>query len=117
MSDRLDILKTVENPERERDYEITHDTDEFTFLYPLTEQPCFANVEVAYRPNETCLEMMSLKQYLQTFRDESYYFEQVTNRMLDDLFDRVKPRSMSVTARFTVRGGISTVVRASVGDD
>ena len=112
---RLEILKTVENEERERDYAITHSTDEFTFLYPVTDQPCFATVVVDYHPAEHCVEMMSLKQYLQTFRDEAYYFEAITNRLLDDLAEKVRPRQMTVTARFTVRGGISTVVNASVG--
>jgi 7-cyano-7-deazaguanine reductase len=110
---RTDILKTVDNPEPERDYEVTHTTDEFTFLYPLTEQPCFAQVEVTYRPGEHCVEMMSLKQYLQTFRDETGYFEAITNRLLDDLVTRIEPNEMTVTARFTVRGGISSVVKAS----
>ena len=113
MSDkRLEILKTVDNEERERDYVITHSTDEFTFLYPVTEQPCFATVVVDYHPAEHCVEMMSLNKYFGTFREEAYYFEGITNRLLDDLAGIVRPRQMTVTARFTVRGGISTVVKA-----
>ncbi|MBS11605.1 MAG: NADPH-dependent 7-cyano-7-deazaguanine reductase QueF [Gemmatimonadetes bacterium] len=114
MADRRDTIEVVENPERERDYEVSHATDEFTFLYPRTEQPCFANVEVTYIPADHCVEMMSLKQYLQTFRDETHFFEAVTNEILDDLAAQSRPKAMSVTARFTVRGGISSVVRASV---
>ena len=109
------MLKAVDNPDLERDYEITHTTDEFTFLYPLTDQPCFANVEVTYRPGEHCVEMMSLKQYLQTFRDETYYYEAIANRLLDDLTECVRPKEMVVTASFTVRGGISSVVKVGVG--
>lgn len=109
---RLETLKTVDNEERERDYVITHSTDEFTFLYPLTGQPCFATVVVDYHPGEHCVEMISLKQYFGTFREEAYYFEAITNRLLDDLAGIVLPRQMTVTARFTVRGGISTVVKA-----
>ena len=113
---RSDILKTVENEEGERVYAITHTTDEFTFLYPTTNQPCFATVEVEYYPAKHCIEMVSLKKYLQTFRDEAYHFETVTNRVLDDLADTIKPRQMTVAATFTVRGGISSTVKASVGD-
>lgn len=113
---RADILKTNANPEPDRAYDVTHATDEFTFLYPLTQQPCFANVEVTYRPRDLVVEMMSLKQYLQTFRDEAHFFEAVTNTLLDDLAATVEPDAMTVTARFTVRGGISTVVKASLGD-
>lgn len=116
MSDtRLDILKTVDNEERERDYTITHSTEEFTFLYPGTGQPCFATVVVDYRPGEHCVEMISLKRYLQTFREEPYYFEAIANRLLDDLVEKIHPKRMTVTARFTVRGGISTEVKTSVG--
>ncbi len=111
---RIDILKIVNNPEGDRDYVVTHKTDEFTFLYPQTDQPCFANVEIAYHPGDHCLEMMSLKQYLQTFRDEAHYYEAITNLLLDTLAGRVRPKQMIVTARFTVRGGITTVVKASV---
>jgi len=107
----------IENPEPERDYEVTHATDEFTFLYPLTNQPCFANVELSYQPDQQTVEMMSLKQYLQTYRDEAYYFEAVTNEILDDLVTTVEPKAMTVTARFTVRGGMSTVVKASADRD
>lgn len=112
-NERTKIIETVANPEKGRDYAVVHATDEFTFLYPLTEQPCFANVEVTYQPDEHCLEMMSLKQYLQTFRDEAHYFEAVTNQLLDDLVETVRPKTMSVTAAFTVRGGISSVVKVS----
>jgi 7-cyano-7-deazaguanine reductase len=113
---RSDILKTVENAERDRDYAITHWTDEFTFLYPITDQPCFASIEIEYHPAKHCIEMMSLKNYLQTFRDEAFYYEAVANKVLDDLADTIKPRRMKVTASFTVRGGISSTVKASVGD-
>ena len=96
---RRDILETVENEDQDRDYTITHTTEEFTFLYPLTRQPCFATIEVAYRPRKSCIEMMSLKRFLNTFRDETYYFETITNRLLDALSEAVKPKRMTVTGQ------------------
>ena len=113
---KQEILKTVENPDPDRDYAITHETDEFTFLYPETMQPCFATVEVAYYPSKYCVEMMSLKQYLQTFRDEAHTYESITNELADDLRATVMPRRMTVSAVFTVRGGIHSTVKVSVGD-
>ena len=113
---KQDILKTVENPDQERDYAISHTTDEFTFLYPETMQPCFATVEVEYYPSKYCVEMMSLKQYLQTFRDEAHTYEAITNELADDLSAAMMPRRMTVSASFTVRGGIYSTVKVSVGD-
>jgi 7-cyano-7-deazaguanine reductase len=59
------------------------------------------------------VELKSLKLYLQAFRNRGIYYEHVTNVILDDLVAAVKPRSMTVEGDFRVRGGISTVVRAS----
>ena len=39
-------------------------------------------------------------------------FEQVTNQILDDLVEAVRPRRMTVIGRFNVRGGIATQVVA-----
>ena len=116
-ADRTDILKTVDNPDRDRDFTISHSTEEVTFLYSLTKQPCFATIDIDYSPAETCIEMMSLKEYLRMYRKEAYYFEAVTNRLLDDLVSVSAPKEMTVTARFTVRGGISTVVKARATSD
>ena len=112
---KQDILKTVENPDPDRDYAVSDTTDEFTFLYPETMQPCFATVEFEYYPAKHCVEMMSLKQYLQTFREEAHTYEAITNIMADDLSAAMMPRRLKVCADFTVRGGISSTVKVSVG--
>ena len=113
---KQDILKTVDNPDQARDYAISHTTNEFTFLYLETMQPCFATVEVEYYPSKHCVEMMSLKQYLQTFRDEVHTYESITNELADDLSGAMMPKRMTVSAAFTVRGGIYSTVKVSVGD-
>jgi len=107
-------LKTTPNPEPDRDYRVDHVTEEFTFLYPLTEQPCFGRVEISYTPDGFCLETMSLKQYLNTYRDESHHFEAATNRVLDDLQAVCSPREILVAIHYTTRGGIETTVTAEV---
>jgi len=63
-------------------------------------------------PDQTCLELKSLKLYLWSFRDEGHYFEQATNQILDDLVRAVSPRRMTVVGLFNVRGGITTRVVA-----
>ena len=105
-------LETFANPRPGRDYEILFECPEFTCLCPRTGQPDFATVTIRYVPDALCVELKSLKLYLWSFRDEGHFHEDVTNRILDDLVDLLKPRRMSVTGDFKVRGGIHTVVTA-----
>lgn len=102
------------NPQPDRDYRVEHATEEFTFLYPVTGQACFGRIEISYTPDGSCLETMALKRYLNSFRNERYYYEAVTNRVLDDVQTACNPRDLSVTIRFNVRGGIETTVTGGV---
>ncbi len=105
-------LATFANPSPERDYVIRHRCPEYTALCPVTGQPDFGTILISYVPDRLCVELKSLKLYLWSFRDEGHFFEQVTNRILDDLVRATKPRRMKVVGRFGVRGGIWTRVVA-----
>jgi len=105
-------LVTFANPNPRREYVIRHECPEYTALCPVTGQPDFGTVIVTYAPRRLCIELKSLKLYLWSFRDEGHYFEQVTNRILDDLVKACRPRWMTVTGRFNVRGGIGSIVVA-----
>ena len=105
-------LETFPNPRPGRDYEIAFECPEFTCLCPRTGQPDFATLQIRYVPEALCVELKSLKLYLWSFRDEGHFHEDVTNRILDDLVNLLKPRRMTVTGDFKVRGGIHTVVTA-----
>lgn len=106
----MTILESFANPNPERDYRIEMRCPEFTCLCPKTGQPDFAEIEIVYIPDQLCIELKSLKLYLWSFRDQGAFHEAVTNRILDDLVTAVSPRSLSVTGKFFVRGGITTVV-------
>ncbi len=105
-------IETFENPHPQRDYVIHHVAPEFTSLCPKTQQPDFGTIEIEYVANELCLELKSLKFYLQTYRNEGVFYEDVVNRILDDLVKAVRPRRMKVTGKFTPRGGIHSIVTA-----
>lgn len=107
---RLEILETFENPHPDRDYVIETVCPEFTSLCPKTGQPDFGTLTISYVPDRLCFELKSLKLYLQTYRNEGAFYEDVTNRILDDLVAATLPRSMKITAAFTPRGGIRTNV-------
>lgn len=112
MSDKIKLLETFENKYPNRDYAVTHTAPEFTSLCPKTGQPDFAKITVEYIPDKLCVELKSLKFYLNSYRNDGIFFESVTNQILDDLIEVTKPRYMMITAEFNVRGGISSVIEA-----
>lgn len=106
-------LETFPNRHPGRDYTIVHSCPEFTALCPKTGQPDFATIRISYVPDRLCVELKSLKLYLQGYRQQGIFYEHVTNAILDDLVEAVRPRSMTVEGDFRTRGGIASLVRAS----
>ena len=105
-------LETFANPTPRRDYRIHMEIPEFTCLCPKTGQPDFATLTLDYVPDQRCVELKSLKLYVWSYRNEGAFHEAVTNRILDDLVQAMKPRFIRLTAEFYVRGGIYTTVVA-----
>jgi 7-cyano-7-deazaguanine reductase len=108
-----DMLETFDNPYPDRDYKIEIVCPEFTSLCPKTGQPDFGTLTFTYTPDRQCVELKSLKLYLQRYRDQGIFYENVTNRILDDLVAVLQPRRLQLVAAFTARGGITTTVTAS----
>ncbi len=108
-----DVLETFENQYPVRDYTIEIVCPEFTSVCPKTGQPDFGTLTFRYVPDGKCVELKSLKLYLQQYRNEGIYYEHVTNRILDDLVSLLSPRRIELTAAFTARGGITTTVTAT----
>lgn len=106
------LLETFKNAYPERDYSIIHTAPEFTSVCPKTGQPDFGTITIEYVADELCIELKSLKFYLNSYRNDGIFYESVTNKILDDLTEACKPRYMLITAKFHVRGGISSVIKA-----
>lgn len=110
------LLETFPNPAPQRAYVITHVQPEFTSLCPKTGQPDFGTVTIEYVADRLCVELKSLKFYLQAFRNEGIFYEAVTNRILDELVALLRPRRLKVTTGWTPRGGMhSTIVAEHPG--
>ena len=105
-----DQLETFPNHNPGRDYTIEIVCPEFTSLCPKTGQPDFGTVTYTYTPAALCVELKSLKLYLQRFRDQGIFYENVVNRLLDDFVAACSPRRCRVVGAFTARGGITTTV-------
>jgi 7-cyano-7-deazaguanine reductase len=106
-------LETFPNRHPGREYTIVHTCPEFTAVCPKTGQPDFGTIRVSYVPDRTCVELKSLKLYLTAYRNQGIFYEHVVNVILDDLVGALKPVRMTVEGEFNVRGGISSVVRAT----
>jgi 7-cyano-7-deazaguanine reductase len=107
-----DVLETFDNQYPGRDYTIEIVCPEFTSVCPKTGQPDFGTLTITYVPDRKCVELKSLKLYLQQYRNEGTFYEHATNRILDDLVAVVEPRQMKLVSAFTPRGGITTTVTA-----
>jgi 7-cyano-7-deazaguanine reductase len=105
-----DQLKTFANHHPGRDYTIEIVCPEFTSVCPKTGQPDFGTITFTYTPDQLCVELKSLKLYLQRFRDQGIFYEHVVNRLLDDFVAACHPRRCQIRGAFTPRGGITTTV-------
>ena len=103
-------METFANQFPERDYVIEVVCPEFTSMCPKTGQPDFGTITFTYTPDKLCVELKSLKLYLQRFRNEGIFYENVVNQLLDDFVKACQPRRLKVVGAFTPRGGISTTV-------
>ncbi len=108
-------LETFENPRPGRAFLVESLTPEFTCVCPRTGQPDFAVLRLRYVPGPLCVELKSLKLYLQSFRNEGHFHEDVVNRILDDLVAVLDPVWAELRGEFHVRGGIATTVTARHG--
>ena len=112
MSDFRSQLETFENQFADRDYRIEIVAPEFTSVCPRTGQPDCGTLTITYIPDKLCVELKSLKFYLQSYRNQGIFYEHVTNSILDDLAAVTKPRWMKIAAAFNARGGITETVTA-----
>ncbi len=105
-------LETFANQFPDRDYEIEISCPEFTAVCPKTGQPDFGTILITYIPGATCIELKSLKLYLQGFRNKGVFYEHSINTILDELVAACEPRRMRVIGQFTPRGGMSSRITA-----
>jgi 7-cyano-7-deazaguanine reductase len=109
-----ELLLTIPNPYTDKEYEEEIVTSEFTSLCPLNPgQPDWATLTIKYVPGKYIIELKSLKFYLASYRMVEIFFEEATNRILDDLVNTVKPNRMDIVADWNIRGGMGTKIKVS----
>ena len=108
-------LETFENRHKDNDYWVQFNCPEFTSLCPITGQPDFAEIKIAYIPADRMVESKSLKLYLFSFRNHGDFHEDCVNTIMKDLVRLMQPKYIEVLGLFTPRGGISIYPYANYG--
>lgn len=105
-------LERFENRTKVRRYEVSFTCPEFTCICPRSGFPDFATIRIRYIPDQWCVELKSLKLYINSFRDKKVFHEDVTNNILNDIVALLDPHECEVEGDFNVRGNIHTLVTA-----
>lgn len=84
--------------------EQTLKTDLFRSLCPITFQPDFASVQIAYRG--PAIDRAGLLRYLVSYRCHPGFHEHCVERIFVDVMARCRCETLTVYARFTRRGGV-----------
>ena len=95
-----------------REITVSFEMPEFTCVCPFSDFPDFAHIRLSYTPNERCVELKSLKLYINSFREVKIFHEHVVNVILEDFVAACDPLAAEIEGDFNVRGNIKTVVRA-----
>ena len=96
-----------------KEIKINFEIPEFTCICPFSEFPDFATIRLEYVPQSRCIELKSLKLYINSFRDVKVFHEHVINMILEDFVNACDPLSVEIEGDFNVRGNIKTTVKAS----
>lgn len=99
-------------PNQYKGYEITIEIPEYTAICPKTGLPDFGTITLRYMPDQTCLELKSLKMYIHAYRNLGIFYENAVNRILQDVVTACHPVWATVTGEFTARGGLRSIIEA-----
>ena len=110
-------LETFEYKYKGKAITVSFSCPEFTAICPFSDFPDFAVIKIDYVPRELCIELKSLKLYINSFRSVKIFHEHVVNRILEDFVQACDPISVEIEGDFHVRGNIKTVIRASYSRD
>jgi 7-cyano-7-deazaguanine reductase len=105
-------LETFEYEFPGKEIWVEFEMPEFTAICPFSDFPDFAVIRLKYVPNHLCIELKSLKLYINSFREIKIFHEHVINIILEDFIKACDPLKVEIEGDFHVRGNIKTVVRA-----
>jgi 7-cyano-7-deazaguanine reductase len=106
------VLETFpyDGPEQE----IVTETKEFSAVCPYSGLPDFATLTIKYIPGKSCIELKSLKYHVLSYRNVGIFQEHATAKLAEDLYGVLKPKSITVTTVYNVRGGFDTTCKVTL---
>jgi 7-cyano-7-deazaguanine reductase len=104
------IIEFFTNVFQNKEYTINFSIPEFTAICPKTGLPDFGTIHITYIPNEKCIELKSLKEYILFFRNVGIFHENVVNKIVEDIIKHIDPQFLKVYGDFNIRGGVKTTV-------
>ena len=107
---RTPEIETFANIYSDKEYEIRMSIPEFTCICPKTGLPDFAVLQLVYVPDQRCIELKSLKEYMLAYRSKGIFHENLVNKIIEDLVKAVQPKRLRLEGIFHARGGIQTTV-------
>jgi len=106
-------LETFDYRYKGKETRISFTCPEFTAICPFSDFPDFATIKIDYVPAERCIELKSLKLYINSYRSIKIFHEHVVNKVLEDFVRACDPISVEIVGDFNIRGNIKTIIRAS----
>lgn len=100
------LLRRIQNPSEEA-YEQKIFIPEFTFIGVMN-QPDFGEMLLTFYPNKWTIELKSLKNYKDAFREAPISYERLANVIFEDLIAVYAPTRLRLMMRLRPRGGISS---------
>jgi 7-cyano-7-deazaguanine reductase len=110
---RLPVLEVL--PNQFKGYTIVITIPEYTSLCPKTGLPDAGVIRIEYEPDRYFVELKSLKLYIHAYRELGIFYENAVNRIAHDFMKAVKPCWIRVQGDFNPRGGITSLIKVSLG--
>ena len=111
-----ETLETMPDNFPDAEYPVTFETSELTALCPFTSHPDFYSLKITYKPDDTIMELKSVKQYLEKFRNLKTTHETLLNIIFEDFRDLLSPNYLRVELSVNIRGGIKTSLYREEGE-
>ncbi len=112
--EHVDIAVLETFPYDGPEQEIVTETREFSAVCPYSGLPDFATLTIMYIPGKSCIELKSLKYHVLSYRNVGIFQEHATAKLAEDLFGVLKPKSITVTTVYNVRGGFDTTCKVTL---
>ena len=97
-----------------QEFGITIDWQELATRCPMSGEPDYGTVVIKYKPKFLCIELDSLDRYLWAYREVRIFHENLTNKILEDIVEAVKPSFARVETNLKTHCGNTTIIAEMV---